>query len=157
MDRVTDAILALGRIEPPLSVEGIALRVRITGQLVEQVLMEAGLQRDRSMFEDPLSAALPPKDVAVLRVTADLATRGFRVYTPVNEGPMTGKRIDLLAMDAGQREVWRVVVAVAVVDEAGRLQRTVPRRDEGVVMALAMAEGITYEPALPGTPVENKG
>ena len=149
MDKVSDAILALSRLSPPLSVESIALRVRSAGQHVEQVLAEAGLLADRAMFDDAPAVALPPKDLAVLRVSADLVARNFRVYAPLNDGPPTGKKVDLLAMEAGRREPWHVVVAVGAIDDAGRLHRTMPRRDEGVVMALVMAEGISYDPEFP--------
>ena len=150
MNKIDEAILALGHIKPPLSVRGIALRVRTTGAHVEQVLLAGGMLQGRPVLGE--SARVPGlllhKDVAVLQTSADLVARGYRVYLPINEGRAT-RKIDLLALDATHTNVMRVVIAVGGIDEAGQLQRTNPRRDAGVTVAVVMTEGITYEPPLP--------
>jgi len=140
MNKINDAILALGHIKPRLSVRGIAMRVRTNGAHVEQVLSAAGILAGRPVLDE--SAAVPglllARDAAVLRTSADLVARGYRVYLPFNEGPTTGKKIDLLAMDATHTNLLRVVVGG--IEDAGQLQRTRPRHDAGVTVAVVMAE-----------------
>lgn len=124
------------------------MRVRCTGSHVEMVLKGAGLAVNRPLFDAKRSVAFLSKEVAVSRVVTDLLTRGLRVYAPLNDGPATGRRIDLMATGPKSQDVLRVVVASGVVDESGLLQRTSPRRAEGVVTAIVLEDGVVYEPGL---------
>jgi hypothetical protein len=147
MDKLKEAILILADISPPLSIESIAKRVRCTGAHVEQVLQVAGLGR-REMLSTPQAVELPPRETAVLRVAADLADRGLRVYAPLNPGTATGPKVDLVALKGLQGGMVGFVVAVATFDAFGEFHRSSPRLGPMVVRATVMAEGVAYEPTL---------
>lgn len=147
MDKLKEAILILADIVPPLSIESIAKRVRCTGSYVEQVLQIAGLD-GRAMLSSPQAVVLPPRETAILRVAVDLADRGLRVYAPLNPGPATGSRVDLVALKGLQGGLVGFVVAVATFDAFGEIHRSSPRLGPMVVRATVMAEGVAYEPPL---------